>query len=203
MDELESDNQHNLVMKEDDNLALDRLAPEEQQQVTEEHDQEEEQQANLLEEEERVVAVGDKVEASNDPPVPSDDPYHGNDNEVAVEASDEPVPTLLTDEQIEIAIRKKEKSRRRDEMRINLCKHQGNHPENDYKFSEIHQIFADVGFSYKNLALLDEFFQDHPELKVGLRTNNTKEDKIIAVIHYRLSNSRDPCKNTKESCNRV
>jgi len=185
--------------------------PEEQQQVAEEHEQEEEQQANMVEEE-RGVAEGDEVEASNDPPVPSNDP------QAVVEASDEPplpsndpqhtqatVPTLPTENQIEKdkkkiekAARNKEKSRRRDEIKVELCKPQGNNQDADFQLPEIDQIYADVGFSYENIELLEEFYRSHPELKIGLKTD-TKEDKIIAVIHYGLRNLRDPSKNTPEA----
>ena len=103
MDELELDDQHNLVMKENDNLAVDQLASEEQQQVSEEHkhEQEEKQQANLLEEEEeRPVAVGDEVEASNDPPVPSNNFFNfdNDSNEVEDDFINEIISVLGIDE---------------------------------------------------------------------------------------------------------
>ena len=98
----------------------------------------------------------------------------------------------------EKANRKKEKSREKDRIKVELCRPQVNIEDPDFNLPEIDQIYADFGFSYENIELLDAFYQDYPELKIGLKTD-TKEDKIIAVIHFGLLNLRDPSKNTKEA----
>lgn len=59
------------------------------------------------------------------------------------------------------------------------------------------QTYANLGFSYKK-KLLDKFYQDYPDLQIGLKTQ-TKEDKIISVIHFGLLNLKDTRKNTKDA----
>ena len=93
---------------------------------------------------------------------------------------------------------RRKKKREADRIKVGLCRPQVNTEDPNFNSPEMDQIYADYGFSYENIELLDAFYQDYPELKIGLKTD-TKEDKIIAVFHFGLLNLRDPNKNTKEA----